>query len=250
VTNGHSTCGANVLITDYVNGNLMEPDYTTLRVEGPAEGAIIKKTLPNIGSTVTFTASFKLGFGETAKLVYSVSNRWRPLSEWPPYANRGVELGRGQVKVELVGKCGVRSTAASTSPSHFLVGNTFSVSTSSPFLHVPHPDMSMPFNVITLTGTVIAFIVGTVFNVTVRNGGKAIKEKLSGKKKGKESALNRKFNRLDGTRSARNSRRSYIRSRRTTLLTNATILTHHPNPFCDSLRSSQADETFPKRRRR
>jgi hypothetical protein len=40
--------------------------------------------------------------------------------------------------------------------------------------------MSMPFNVITLTGTVIAFIIGTVFNVTVRKGGKSIKDKLKG----------------------------------------------------------------------
>jgi hypothetical protein len=42
--------------------------------------------------------------------------------------------------------------------------------------------MSMPFNVITLTGTVFAFIIGTVFNVTVRKGGTSIKEKLEGKK--------------------------------------------------------------------
>jgi hypothetical protein len=108
VTNGHSTCGANILITDFVNGNLMEPDYTTLRLEGGNSGGVkIIKSLPYIGATVTLTASFTLGFGETATFIYSVRNRWRPISDWPPYANRGVELGRGQVEVELVGKCGV-----------------------------------------------------------------------------------------------------------------------------------------------
>lgn len=108
VTNGHSTCGANILITDFVNGNLMEPDYTTLRVEGESvKGVEINKSLPHIGATVTFTASFTLGFGETGTFVYYIRNHWRPISDWPPYANRGVELGRGQVEVELVGKCGV-----------------------------------------------------------------------------------------------------------------------------------------------
>jgi hypothetical protein len=80
---------------------------------------------------------------------------------------------------------------ASTSPPHFLVDSSFSVSTASPFLHVPHPDMSMPFNVITLTGTVFAFIIGTVFNVTVRKGGKSIKEVRRMDKKRKSIARRR-----------------------------------------------------------
>eukprot|EP00520_Triparma_pacifica_P003824 CAMPEP_0118664294 /NCGR_PEP_ID=MMETSP0785-20121206/17925_1 /TAXON_ID=91992 /ORGANISM="Bolidomonas pacifica, Strain CCMP 1866" /LENGTH=482 /DNA_ID=CAMNT_0006558169 /DNA_START=278 /DNA_END=1723 /DNA_ORIENTATION=+ len=196
VTNGHSTCGADITITDFVNGKLMEPDYTTLRVEGNVEDLEISKSLPYIGATVTLSASFKLNFGETAKLAYSVRSRWRPVSEWPPYANRGVELGRGQVEVTLKGKCGVKRTSNSKSPPHFLVDNNFKVTTASPFLHVPHPDMSMPFNVITLTGTVVAFIVGTVFNVTVRKGGKVIKEKLEEGKEKEEGKLKKKLRRI------------------------------------------------------
>ena len=56
----------------------------------------------------------------------------------------------------------------------------------------PNPDMSMPFNVITLTCTMIAFLFGTILNILVRKkprdrgGGKLgkLKERFFGKGKG------------------------------------------------------------------
>ena len=37
---------------------------------------------------------------------------------------------------------------------------------------MPKPDFSMPFNVITLTSTVLAFLYGSIFNALVRKKGK------------------------------------------------------------------------------
>ena len=46
---------------------------------------------------------------------------------------------------------------------------------------MPFVDGSMPFNVITLTSTFVAFVMGTVLNVLVRKAGEGVKEKRFGK---------------------------------------------------------------------
>jgi Gpi16 subunit, GPI transamidase component len=62
-------------------------------------------------------------------------------------------------------------------------------------LDLPQPDFSMPFNVITLTCTLVAFFVGTAINVLIRKsewkgeGGKHTNDSDSDKKKTADATL-------------------------------------------------------------
>lgn len=50
-------------------------------------------------------------------------------------------------------------------------------------IDVPTPDFSMPFNVVTLTCTLLAFVFGSMMSVTVRKGkrrGKNMEEAMGG----------------------------------------------------------------------
>ena len=46
----------------------------------------------------------------------------------------------------------------------------------------PVPDMSMPFNVTSLTCTVYAFIIGTLMNVLVRKSSQSVRDAYEGKR--------------------------------------------------------------------
>ena len=46
----------------------------------------------------------------------------------------------------------------------------------------PVPDMSMPFNVISLSCTLWAFVLGSIINILVRRGTESVKRELTGEK--------------------------------------------------------------------
>ena len=71
--------------------------------------------------------------------------RWSSIDQMPPDPNRGIEVPTAVVT------CGGRQLVSSKQ-----------------LMHVPQPDGSMPFNVITLTCTLMAFFIGTFINVLVR----------------------------------------------------------------------------------
>eukprot|EP00549_Striatella_unipunctata_P021809 CAMPEP_0118694908 /NCGR_PEP_ID=MMETSP0800-20121206/12837_1 /TAXON_ID=210618 ORGANISM="Striatella unipunctata, Strain CCMP2910" /NCGR_SAMPLE_ID=MMETSP0800 /ASSEMBLY_ACC=CAM_ASM_000638 /LENGTH=165 /DNA_ID=CAMNT_0006593531 /DNA_START=544 /DNA_END=1041 /DNA_ORIENTATION=+ len=77
---------------------------------------------------------------------------------FPPDPNRGILLPP--------------STALFTSTNH----QVFLFSTC-PLLMPPVPDMSMPFNVISLTSTFFAFLVGSTINIIVRKANERLKRK-------------------------------------------------------------------------
>ena len=54
-------------------------------------------------------------------------------------------------------------------------------------IDVPTPDFSMPFNVITLTCTVVAFFYGSMMGVVVRKGRKRRRKRRKGGRKGGRS---------------------------------------------------------------
>jgi hypothetical protein len=122
------------------------------------------------------------------------------VGQFPPNPVRGFDLFAAIVRVDLVG-CGEGSAKKSRAVSnatllfpaapmlqdrrrelslHFpfqrpeqgtqgeSIDHTFLVYTSDVLVQMPIPDFSMPFNVITLNSTVIAFFMGTMMNVMVR----------------------------------------------------------------------------------
>ncbi|CAI5705412.1 hypothetical protein KXD40_000062 [Peronospora effusa] len=81
------------------------------------------------------------------------------LSEHPPDANRGFDISSGVATFQVDSKCGKNT------------GSLFFTTTlyTEPLLvPLPTPDFSMPYNVITMTSTVVAFFVGTMLNALLR----------------------------------------------------------------------------------
>ncbi|CAI5745820.1 unnamed protein product [Peronospora destructor] len=81
------------------------------------------------------------------------------LSEHPPDANRGFDISSGVATFKVDSICGKD------------IGSLFFTTTlyTEPLLvPLPTPDFSMPYNVITMTSTVVAFFVGTMLNALLR----------------------------------------------------------------------------------
>lgn len=93
------------------------------------------------------------------------------LSEHPPDANRGFDIPSGVATFQVMDPCST-VTSAFTATRY-----------SEPLLvPLPTPDFSMPYNVITMTSTVIAFFVGSMLNTLLRKAPR-IKEMMSKDKK-------------------------------------------------------------------
>jgi phosphatidylinositol glycan class T len=84
-----------------------------------------------------------------------------PFQQFPADPNRGIELPPTQFIFEA--ECTLGSTKLYSSPL---------------LLMPPVPDMSMPFNVISLTCTLYAFVIGSLANLLVRRASQRIKTKL------------------------------------------------------------------------
>jgi phosphatidylinositol glycan class T len=127
-------------------------------------------------SLVKFTLSFDMVF-----LKYT---------EHPPDANRGFDVGYAVLTVPLprqqgqIGFGGLdhlriyqerhadlvqNQYRSSSSASVFDGTDMIRVYTGTLLLSLPTPDFSMPYNVITLTCTVIALFFGSIFNLMTRN---------------------------------------------------------------------------------
>ncbi|KAF4317582.1 hypothetical protein BBO99_00006375 [Phytophthora kernoviae] len=87
------------------------------------------------------------------------------LSEHPPDANRGFDIAPGVATFEVLSDaqgssvCGKEAEAPSFTTTLF---------TEPLLVPLPTPDFSMPYNVITMTSTVVAFFVGTMLNALLR----------------------------------------------------------------------------------
>ena len=93
------------------------------------------------------------------------------LDDFPGDPNRGRELPPAHLTIQCI----------PTVADHRL--SEVSVYSNSLLLLPPVPDMSMPFNVISLTSSLYAYIVGTLLTILVRKGSERIKFKLYPKKK-------------------------------------------------------------------
>ena len=88
--------------------------------------------------------------------------------QFPPDANRGFDIPSaiiqvGQRKVEKKQKKKKKGDRDETTTTTFTT-----MYTSSLMIEMPYPDFSMPYNVITLTSTLMAFVGGTVLNMLSR----------------------------------------------------------------------------------
>ncbi|GMH90728.1 hypothetical protein TrVE_jg5990 [Triparma verrucosa] len=94
---------------------------------------------------------------------FNVEGRLRNVNDIEPFINRGLDLPKFE---------------ATFYPREPFTFEPFTITSNAGFIRGIYGDGSMVFNVVTLTCTVVAFLVGTVFNVVGRRGGKDIKVKL------------------------------------------------------------------------
>ncbi|KAI9591805.1 GPI transamidase component PIG-T [Syncephalis fuscata] len=91
----------------------------------------------------------------TTRLVISFRKLFLRYTEYPPDANHGFDIGPAVLTVETFEEA-----------SHLEGARLYTT----PFLlSSPLPDFSMPYNVITLTCTIIALFFGSMFNLLTRN---------------------------------------------------------------------------------
>lgn len=84
------------------------------------------------------------------------------LSEHPPDANRGFDVASGVATFDLLS--GAQEAAVCGEDPDF----STTLFTEPLLVPLPTPDFSMPYNVITMTSTVVAFFVGTMLNALLR----------------------------------------------------------------------------------
>ncbi|KAL0075685.1 GPI transamidase GPI16 [Phycomyces blakesleeanus] len=105
-------------------------------------------------------------------------------TEHRPDANRGFDVGSAVLTAWLPNKLtnqtsssyysndndsDYSSTSANTSASNSMSSSSMRIYTDTLLVSLPTPDFSMPYNVITLTCTVIALFFGSLFNLLIRS---------------------------------------------------------------------------------
>ena len=108
-------------------------------------------------------------------MLVDFDEAYLPFQKFPADANRGVDLP----------PCAATFTPMLPSPSSKTEPPSITLFTTSLLLLPPVPDMSMPFNVISLSCTLWAFVLGSLLNILVRRGTESVKRELTGEKEKK-----------------------------------------------------------------
>eukprot|EP00956_Cyclotella_meneghiniana_P020279 scaffold35501_cov23-Cyclotella_meneghiniana.AAC.1 len=121
--------------------------------------------------TVTFERAFVLEPDSSVWMIVDYDERYLPFQKFPADANRGVDVFPSRASFTPI-NIGLSSQQQPT------------VTLYSPSLLImpPVPDMSMPFNVISLSCTLWAFVLGSMINILVRRGTESVKRELTGEK--------------------------------------------------------------------
>jgi hypothetical protein len=119
-------------------------------------------TSPRSGATLELIVQLPPDSSLCVSMEYN--HRFLPFDFFPSDPNRGINIPPSFAHFSCP-----TCTAASQSTTLF---------TSSLLLLPPSPDMTMPFNVISLTTTIYAFIVGSVMNILIRRSSASINKAL------------------------------------------------------------------------
>lgn len=108
-------------------------------------------------------------------MMIDFDEAYLPFQKFPADPNRGVDIFPSQATFTPLLSSPSLETLNSPPPS---------VTLYSPSLVIlpPVPDMSMPFNVISLSCTLWAFVLGSLLNTLVRRGTESVKRELTGEK--------------------------------------------------------------------
>lgn len=182
VQNQHAQCSSEVTIMQTIPA-VMEPVWQSLKViitNGETKEQILKWSELREHS-VDFRAdgSFKLFFRHSLpqqsslQMLLDYEPAFLSFESFPGDANRGFEISpiQARLRFELDG--------SNTCQKLFDATDTVNLYTNALLLLAPLPDMSMCFNVISLTCTLYAFILGSVVNLLVKKASSQLKAKLN-----------------------------------------------------------------------
>jgi hypothetical protein len=125
------------------------------------------KLLPD--GTIQLQRTVDLAPDSSMWMMVDYDEAYLPFQKFPADPNRGVDVYPSRATF----------TPITTSPNPQLSTTLYS---SSLLILPPVPDMSMPFNVISLSCTLWAFVLGSLINILVRRSTESVKRELTGEK--------------------------------------------------------------------
>lgn len=155
VFNGHKRSEFNVKLESIYDNEILKIDINSLPNE--CEAQFIND---EFNEMMLLNCEKKLEPRETWNINFKVQGRLRNVNNIEPFINAGLLIPK------------FHANFSPLPPFNF---HPFKISSEAGFINGIHGDGSMPFNVVTLSCTVVAFLVGTVFNVVGRKGGREIK---------------------------------------------------------------------------
>mmetsp|Transcript_19428 Transcript_19428/g.41526 ORF Transcript_19428/g.41526 Transcript_19428/m.41526 type:complete len:779 (-) Transcript_19428:106-2442(-) len=165
--------------TDVFNGHEMSADQCglTCRKQIDLSGLQHHKLVLHSDGTMLLERTVHLHPDSSLWMMVDFDEAYLPFQKFPADANRGVDVFPSRATFTPV-VSSPPSTA--TSPTRALPSIT--LYSQSPLVLPPVPDMSMPFNVISLSCTLWAFVLGSLLNILVRRGTESVKRDLTGEK--------------------------------------------------------------------
>lgn len=124
--------------------------------------------------TILLERTVRLPPDSSLWMMVDFDEAYLPFQKFPADANRGVDAFPSRATFTPVVSAPSPTTTA-TSPSTTLYSPSL-------LLLPPVPDMSMPFNVISLSCTLWAFVLGSLLNILVRRGTESVKREFTGEK--------------------------------------------------------------------
>ena len=146
---------------------------------------------PNIDGSVSLRVTTAIPPDSSLWVSMQYTPRFSSFEHYPSDPNRGVDVLPSYGSFRFVGNSSADMVCPSGDSSNDTGADCFSESedvgsvrlyTSSAIVMPPVPDMSMPFNVISLTCTLYAFIIGSMVNFLVRKSSQSVSDAYKGKK--------------------------------------------------------------------
>jgi hypothetical protein len=153
-----NTCGASAPFGSSCKTQISLSDLQDYKLTLHPDGTIL------LERTVTLQPDSSLW------MMVDFDEAYLPFQKFPADANRGVDVFPCAAMFTLP------SALSKTAPL------SITLFTPSLLLLPPVPDMSMPFNVISLSCTLWAFVLGSLLNILVRRGTESVKRELTGEK--------------------------------------------------------------------
>lgn len=155
----------------YTCSNIVENCDSSCKMKLSLSDLQAHKLILNPDGTIHLDRTIILPPDSSIWMMVDYDEAYLPFQKFPADANRGVDIVPSMATFTL------ESTAKTMTklPSITLF-------TTSLLILPPVPDMSMPFNVISLSCTLWAFVLGSLLNILVRRGTESVKRELTGEK--------------------------------------------------------------------